>query len=161
MKGHDMDRMKIRKITGSDMQDLYEVLSDPAVMKYIEPPFSMEQTKQFLKDYGLCEPPKIYAAETDDGKFVGYVIFHEYDPDSMEIGWLIKKKYWHKGYATELTKMLIEKTRKLGKDAMIECASDQEITKKIAIKAGFLNQYLIRMGTNNKEKKSEEMLYHI
>ena len=48
----------IRKMMESDTQDLYEVISDPDVMKYIEPPFSMEQTKQFLKGFGLCDPPR-------------------------------------------------------------------------------------------------------
>ena len=37
--------MKIRKMRETDEQDLYEVLSDPDVMRYIEPPFSMEQTR--------------------------------------------------------------------------------------------------------------------
>ena len=127
----------IRKMTESDTQDLYEVISDPDVMKYIEPPFSMEQTKQFLKDFGLCNPPIIYAAENDDGEFIGYVIFHEYDSDSMEIGWLLKKKHWEKGYATELTKVLLEWSRNLGKNAVIECDPKQDITRTIALNAGF------------------------
>ena len=101
----------IRKMMESDAQDLYEVLSNPDVMKYIEPPFSLEQTKQFLNDFGLCNPPRIYAAENDDGEFIGYVIFHEYDSDSMEIGWILKKKHWGKGYATKLTKDLLSEFR--------------------------------------------------
>ncbi len=129
--------MKIRKMSESDAQDLYEVLSDPDVMKYIEAPYTMEQTKQFISSCGLCEPPKVYSAENDAGDFVGYVIFHEFDSTSMEIGWLIKKKYWSKGYATELTKQLIDKTYALGKNAVIECAPEQEISKKIAARAGF------------------------
>ena len=94
----------IRKMTESDTQDLYEVISDPDVMKYIEPPFSMEQTKQFLKDFGLCNPPRIYAAENDDGEFIGYVIFHEYDSDSMEIGWLLKRSIGKKDMLPNLLK---------------------------------------------------------
>ena len=65
------------------------------------------------------------------------MIFHEYDSDSMEIGWLIKKKYWGKGYATELTRDLLHKATALGKQAVIECDPKQEITKTIAIHAGF------------------------
>lgn len=129
--------MKIRNMTELDTKDLYEVLSDPDVMKYIEPPYSLEQTKRFLVDCGMCKPPRVYAAENDEGVFVGYVIFHEYSYDSMEIGWLIKKKYWHRGYATELTIDLIERARTMGKNVIIECAPEQECTKKIALKAGF------------------------
>ena len=128
--------MIIRKMIKSDAQDLYEVLSDPDVMKYIEPPYSMDQTEQFIKDYGLCDPPSVFAAENDAGEFVGYVIFHEYDTNSMEIGWLLKKKHWGKGYATALTSELLERTKELGKSAVIECDPEQDITKKIAIRAG-------------------------
>jgi len=129
--------MKIRNMTTNDVQDLFEVLSDPDVMKYIEPPFTIEQTKQFITDCGLCEPSLVYAVENDNKEFIGYVIFHEYDSDSMEIGWLLKKKHWGKGYATELTRELIERARILGKNAIIECDQEQEITKKIALHAGF------------------------
>ena len=129
--------MRIRRFTEADATDLYEVLSDPEVMKYIDPPYSMEKTKQFINNFGLCEPPKVYAAENDEAEFVGYVIFHEYDSDSMEIGWLIKKKYWGKGYATELTRELLHKATALGKQAVIECDPKQEITKTIALHAGF------------------------
>ncbi len=129
--------MRIRDITASDTQDLYEILSDPDVMKYIEPPFSMEQVKQFINDYGSSEPRKVYAAENDEGEFIGYVIFHEYDPGSMEIGWLLKKKHWGKGYASRLTKELLKRARALGKNAVIECDPRQEITKRIAKNAGF------------------------
>ena len=45
--------MKIRNMTELDTKDLYEVLSDPDVMKYIEPPYSLEQTKRFLVDCGM------------------------------------------------------------------------------------------------------------
>ncbi len=129
--------MRIRRFTESDATHLYEVLSDPEVMKYIEPPYSMEKTKQFINNFGLCEPPKVYAAENDEAEFVGYVIFHEYDSDSMEIGWLLKKKHWEKGYATELTKVLLEWSRNLGKNAVIEYDPKHDITRTIALNAGF------------------------
>ena len=71
--------MKIRKFEERDLQDLYEVISDPNVMEYIEPPYTMEQTKHFLQKEGLSESPRILAAENDAGEFVGYVIYHEFN----------------------------------------------------------------------------------
>lgn len=38
----------IRKFQLSDLDALYHVLSDPEVMRYIEPPYSPEQTRDFL-----------------------------------------------------------------------------------------------------------------
>ena len=129
--------MKIRNMVEADAEDLMEVLGDPDVMTYIEPPYSMEEVKDFIREAGMSESPAVYSAENDEGEFVGYVIYHEYDDDSMEIGWLLKKKYWNKGYATELTRELAARTAAMGKKAVIECDPEQEITKKIALKAGF------------------------
>ncbi len=129
--------MKIRNMVESDAEDLMEVLGDPDVMTYIEPPYSIEEVKDFIREAGLGESPAVYSAENDDGEFVGYVIWHDYDDDSMEIGWLLKKKHWGKGYATALTKELADRTAAMGKKAVIECDPEQEITKKIALKAGF------------------------
>ena len=127
----------IRKMTLADLDDLYALLSDSEVMRYIEPPFSKEQTVQFLMDAGLSEKPLVYAVE-DRGSFIGYVIFHDYDKDNMEIGWILKREVWGQGHASLLTKMLIDKSRKRGKGAIIECDPRQAVTKHIAEKHGFV-----------------------
>ena len=126
----------IRKMTFADLDDLCMLLSDSEVMRYIEPPFSKEQTVQFLMDAGLSEKPLVYAVE-DRGSFIGYVIFHDYDKDNMEIGWILKRDIWGKGYASILTKMLIAECRKLRKGAIIECDPRQAVTEHIAKKQGF------------------------
>ena len=70
-------------------------------------------------------------------KFIGYVIFHEYDEDSFELGWILNKRYWGKGYANELTKVFIERSSEIGKNLIIECASNHENSKRIALKNDF------------------------
>lgn len=130
--------MIIRNFTKSDLMNLYGTLSDPDVMKYIEPPYSLEETKVFLEDVALAEHPLIYAAEDDNGNYIGYVIYHDYDEDSKEIGWLLNKQEWGKGYASALTSLLIEKAKQSKKDAVIECDVEQNVTKHIAEKYGFV-----------------------
>ena len=134
--------MKIRRFTENDLQDLYETISNPEVMRYIEPPYSMEQTREFLMQCGLSEHPRIYPA-CEDEAYVGYVIYHEYDEDSIEIGWLLKRSAWGKGYAKELTRMMIEMARQEHKVAVIECAPEQETTKHIAESFGFTYQGIV------------------
>ena len=128
--------LEIRKMKESDRGPLFLLLSDPEVMRFLEPPFSGEQTQKFLIDAGLSEPPLIFAAEKDGG-FIGYVIFHEYDASSMEIGWVLYPSCWNRGYASGLTGQLIDKAFSMGRDAVIECSPDQEVTKHIAEKYGF------------------------
>jgi RimJ/RimL family protein N-acetyltransferase len=41
-------------------------------------------------------------------KVIGHLIFHKYTNKNIyEIGWIINKEYWNKGYAMEVSKMII------------------------------------------------------
>lgn len=126
----------IRKMRPGDADALYRLLSDPAVMRYLEPPFDRAQTEDFLRRAGLAEPPLVYAAE-ENGDFIGYVIYHAYDEQSVEVGWVLLPEYWGRGYASALTERLIDRARQEQKSVVIECAPAQEATKRIAVKKGF------------------------
>ena len=126
----------IRKMRPGDADALYRLLSDPAVMRYLEPPFDRAQTEDFLRRTGLAEPPLVYAAE-ENGDFIGYVIYHAYDEQSVEIGWVLLPEYWGRGYASALTERLIGRARQEQKSVVIECAPAQAATKRIAVKKGF------------------------
>ena len=126
----------IRNMRPGDADALYRLLSDPEVMRYLEPPYSRAQTEAFLRHAGLVEPPLVYAAE-ENGIFIGYVIYHAYDEESVEIGWVLFPKYWGRGYASALTDRLIDMARQEQKSVVIECVPAQEITKRIAVKKGF------------------------
>ncbi|ERT59317.1 MULTISPECIES: GNAT family N-acetyltransferase [Peptoniphilus] len=123
--------------TVNDLTELYFLLSDDDVMEFIEPPFSWEKIANFLNSVALIDPPLIYAVEDFSQKFIGYVIFYEYDKDSFELGWILNKRYWGKGYANELTKAFINRSSNIGKNLIIECASNQENSKRIAMKNDF------------------------
>lgn len=45
----------------------------------------------------------------DDGGFAGYVIWHPYDDVSMELGWVLDRSRWGRGYAGELTRLLTDR----------------------------------------------------
>ena len=126
----------IRKMQPGDADALYRLLSDPEVMRYLEPPFDRTQAEAFLRRAGLAEPPLVYAAE-ESGSFIGYVIYHAYDEQSVEIGWVLLPEYWGHGYASALTDRLIDRARQEQKSVVIECAPAQEATRRIAIKKGF------------------------
>ena len=126
----------IRNMQPSDADALYRLLSDPEVMRYLEPPFNREKAEAFLHHAGLTEPPLVYAAEINGG-FIGYVIYHKYDEESVEIGWVLLPEYWGRGYASALTDRLIDRARQEQKSVVIECAPAQAATKRIAVKKGF------------------------
>lgn len=129
-------KLIIRKMRKEDLEPLHRILSDPQVMKYLEPVFTKEKTEAFLLNCGMKEEPLVYAVEDEHG-FAGYVIYHPYDQDSMEIGWVLYPENWGKGYASELTGQLIETARDVKKALIIECDPEQSASRHIAEKYGF------------------------
>lgn len=125
-------------MTENDFEPLCKLLSDPKVMKYLEAPYSEKQTEQFLSEAGLAENPLIYAVEKDK-QFIGYVIYHSYDKDSIEIGWVLYPYCWGQGIASVLTEQMLEENAKIGKHTVIECVPEQKSTIRIAEKFGFIN----------------------
>ena len=81
--------------------------------------------------------PRVLAVDDKDHSFVGYVIYHDYDDESKEIGWVLKKDAWGQGMAGLLTKQLLAMASAEGKDTVIECVPEQRITRIIAEKHGF------------------------
>jgi len=136
----ETERCIIRDLCMDDADALYEVLSDDEVMTYIEPAFDLEQTREFIKEAGLCEPPLVYALEWKDGrKVIGHVIYHQYEEDSYELGWIINRNYWGRGIADEVTKALVETAGRNGvRSCVIECDNEQAASRHIALKNGFL-----------------------
>ena len=129
--------LRIRRFEAEDLQSLYELLSDEEVMRYIEPPFTFEQTRAFLEKSGLTDNPLIYAVEDEGRIFIGYVIYHDYDVDSVEIGWVLLPGFWNNGFASELTEEMIKITKRNNKKVIIECDKEQITTISIARKLNF------------------------
>ena len=77
-----------------DLDDLSTILGDPQLMKYMEKTYSHEETEEFLIQYGLRECPAVYALEEcESSRLAGHIIFHPYDVNSYEIGWIILKEF--------------------------------------------------------------------
>ena len=129
-------RLIIRRFREEDLNDLYPLLSDPVIMKYLEPAYSPEKTEQFLLRHGLCAKPDIFAAEYGN-RMIGYVIYHPYDETAYEAGWVIGKGFQGRGFAQEITEALLNDARMKHMDLVIECVPEQSATIHIAEKYDF------------------------
>ena len=130
----ETERCKIRQFKESDTDELYLILSNHKVMEYIEEPFTLEDTKDFLNKNALSYPPRVFALEyKENKKLIGHIIFHKYDKESYEIGFILNQNYWGQGIANEVTKSLINyaKTKNIH-SLIIECDKRQLATQKIA-----------------------------
>lgn len=133
-------RCLIRRFEVEDADALHQLLSDPAVMKYIEPIYTRARTEAFLREAGLCQPPLVYALVwKETGVLAGQVIFHPCESNSYEIGWLLRPSFWGKGIASELTLALTAFAAAGGADScVLECDPRQQATARIAQKCGFV-----------------------
>ena len=129
--------VRLRTMRWEDLDELYALLSDAAVMRWLEQPFDRAQTENFLERAGLSKPPLVYAAENAEGELLGYAVYHDYGERSRELGWVLKPDFWHKGYADEMTGLLTALARREGKDAVIECVPEQTASAHIARRHGF------------------------
>lgn len=128
-------RLLLRPFKEDDAEALHLILSDPEVMRWIEPPFSIERTRSFLREAGLCRPPLIHAVvEKQSGVLIGQLIWHPWDEKAMELGWILRRDQWGKGFARELTEAMLAGS---GTDVLIECSPEQSVTKHIAVRCGF------------------------
>ena len=132
-------RCRIRQFKQSDIDELYSILSNPKVMEYIEEPFTLENTKDFLNKNALSYPPRVFALEyKENKKLIGHIIFHKYVKDSFEIGFILNSDYWGRGIADEITKSLIDYAKNKNIHSLIiECDKRQLATQKIATNNNF------------------------
>lgn len=104
----ESERLYLRKLDQADYGDLCEILQDVETMYAYEHAFSDEEAKAWLenqlrryRDDGVGLWALI---DRRSGIFVGQAGLTKQDTDrgvELEIGYLLKKRFWHQGYATE------------------------------------------------------------
>lgn len=110
-------RLILKPIALSDADDIFALRSDPEVMKYIGD--GSVHTRERVEDFIQCGQGyfekygmdffSVFDKET--GSFVGQAgLFHllfDVNQQDIDLAYRLHKKYWNKGYATELAKALI------------------------------------------------------
>lgn len=104
----ETERLSLREMNDGDFEDLCQMLQDPVVMTAYEHAFEDEEARRWLENqkrryredgFGLWA---VLLKET--GEMIGQcgLIWQCVGENSvLEIGYLFKKDFWHKGYATE------------------------------------------------------------
>lgn len=108
-------RLAIRQFTEDDIDNLFNLNSDPEVMRYIGRPASREVLQEgiipfHLDAYQRFDRLGTWAAESaNTGEFLGWFHFRAEDGDvtNIDLGYRLRRSAWNHGYATEGSKALI------------------------------------------------------
>jgi RimJ/RimL family protein N-acetyltransferase len=108
----DTPRLILRPVTIEDIDDFFELDSNPNVHKFLgnQPVKTKEQSKEMiesiLKQYAEFGLGRLAIVKKDTGEFIGWSgIKYEQNVrkefNYYDLGYRLKEKFWGKGYATE------------------------------------------------------------
>lgn len=153
----ESERFYMRCITLDDVQDFYEIDSDPEVHKFLgnEPVDSVEKSevmvKDVLKQYEVFGIGRSAIIDKSNGDFIGWTgIKWETDPINdkkgyHDLGYRLKRKHWGKGIATETALASLEygfndlKLDVINGAAVNDHVVSNHILKKVGLK--FVEQF--------------------
>jgi RimJ/RimL family protein N-acetyltransferase len=116
----ETSRLALRQFTGNDVDNLFNLNSDPEVMRYLTGgrPTPREEIRDqiipfHLAVYGRLDRLGTWAAESSlTGEFLGWFHFRP-GPDSditnIDLGYRLRRSAWNQGYATEGSRALIDR----------------------------------------------------
>lgn len=115
----ETERLILRRFEKSDVQALFEILSDKEVNTFL-PWFVLENIdmaetfleEHFLKYYERPSGYRYAICLKGDNKPIGYVWLA--DNESHDFGYGLARELWHRGIATEAAKAVVERIKAAG-----------------------------------------------
>lgn len=159
----ETERLSIRPLCMEYLETTYRYQGDEELTKYMLflPDASIEATKEFIKGIEAEQQSDNqrrfeFAIFKDDKHIGGISVYLEKDNEETvgELGWIINKEFWGKGYVTEAAKAVMDfsfhelKLRKL----IAHCDMRNEPSARVMQKLGMT---LEREGTRRYEKSGE------
>jgi RimJ/RimL family protein N-acetyltransferase len=146
----ETERLILRRFTRADVDNLFELDSDPDVMRYINGgrPTARHEIENdilpaFLDHYKRFEGYGFWAAiEKSTDEFLGLFHFRPKQGGSLdepELGYRLRKSAWGKGYATEGSRALIRKgftelgVRRVVAETMVVNTASRRVMEKAGL----------------------------
>ena len=105
-------RLRLRKLVPADLEAMSRILDDADVMRYFgTKERQLEVTERMMGLYA-AQGYGMYAVELKaTGGFlgrIGFIVQHVEEHDEIELGWLVAREHWGRGYATEAARALLD-----------------------------------------------------
>lgn len=140
------NRTRLRRLNQNDFVNLRQLESDADVVRFtrIQTPRTESETRARLNEQIMRKdgpaPFGIWAVELKDTQeFIGWFMLLPKPERSAELGYMIVKAYWGQGYATEVSRCLVDTAIQSQNLASIQAVTNDEnpASAKILIKIGF------------------------
>jgi RimJ/RimL family protein N-acetyltransferase len=113
----ETDRLTLRRFTEDDVDNLFDLNGDPAVMRYLTggKPTPREQIRDEIIPFhlGIYQRTDEFgtwaAQDRRSGEFLGWFHFRPGPSEGTDLGYRLRRAVWGKGYATEGSRALIRK----------------------------------------------------
>lgn len=131
------ERLFIRRIMDGDLEDLYEYITDPEVMKF-EPLLTEAESRKWAQER-IASNDFWAVCLTQTGKMIGDLYMGKGEQDHWEIGYMFNARYQRKGYATEAAGSLICRTFQIEGAHRISafCSPENVASWKLLERLGF------------------------
>lgn len=136
-------RLVLRRFQPGDLPDLHACLSDPETVKF-EPytPKTLAETCQALR--WRLSSSEMLAVELE-GKVIGNVYLGKRDFQTLELGYLLNRDFWHQGYAAEACTALINRAFEGGIHRIYaECDPENSASWRLLERLGFSREGHLR-----------------
>ena len=159
------ERLVLRPIGVCDLETTHAYASDPENTKYMMflPNDSPEETEQWLR---LSEqmwqsdaPHHLEFAILMDGAHIGSVTLYPLENRTAELGWVLNKRYWGRGYAAEAARAAIDYGRRqLGaRRFFAQCDSENDASRRLMERLG-MRRVSCTGGRKNRSSGDEERM---
>lgn len=115
----ETERLLLRKFIENDLAAFFEIYRDKEVNTYLPwyPPKSMEEAKVFFEEryaaaYAQPSGYRYAICLKSDNIPIGYV--NVSSDDNHDLGYGLRKEFWHKGIVSEAAKAVAEQVKKDG-----------------------------------------------
>lgn len=116
----ETERLILRKFTDHDVDDMLLLYGDEEVNKFLPwfPLKTRDDVLSYLHSsiYPVYDKDIAYSyaiAQKSDDRIIGYVHVNDIG-DSNDIGYALRKEYWHKGITSEACAAVVDRLRKAG-----------------------------------------------
>jgi len=127
----DTDRLIVRRFKAEDEEVYLNLCEDERVALYLPYRTREEQTVIFRES--LLDPPGQLTGRWGmfnkaDGDFIGTCLLRPFDDgsNSVELGYVLAHRYWGKGIASEMARLLLAYARNINPSAKFVAVTDLE-----------------------------------